>query len=169
MVIESEPTDHFVAKEPMSITAVGVYDIDQQEFWTSHFWNKLEHMLIVYYHYAANHAVTPFEYRTFPIKGFEFHSFAEEEIQALKADWEHVRDLAARVIAHHSGPRNKEWKEAVKYLIAFLIVIENGPKMSFEQDTMQVRTNVDQLCYMDEYEALNEMMLGIYANIISIK
>ena len=54
--------------------------------------------------------------------------------------------------------------EAVKYLIAFLIVIENGPKMSFEQDTMQVRTNVDQLCYMDEYEALNEMCQALQSH-----
>ena len=38
MVISSEPTDHFVAKEPMSITAVGVYDIAEQEFWTG--WKK---------------------------------------------------------------------------------------------------------------------------------
>ena len=27
MVISSEPSDHYVAKEPMSITAVGIYDI----------------------------------------------------------------------------------------------------------------------------------------------
>lgn len=54
--------------------------------------------------------------------------------------------------------------EAAKYLIAFLIVIENGPKMSFEQDWMQVRTNVDQVCYMDEYEALNEMCQALQSH-----
>ena len=47
--------------------------------------------------------------------------------------------------------------EAVKYLMAFLIVVENGPKMSFEQNLMQVETKVDKFCYLDEYEALNEM------------
>lgn len=54
--------------------------------------------------------------------------------------------------------------EAAKYLIAFLIVVENGPKMSFEQDPMLVRTNVDRLCYMDEYEALNEMCQALQSH-----
>lgn len=54
--------------------------------------------------------------------------------------------------------------EAAKYLMAFLIVIENGPKMTFEQDPMQVRTNVDRLCYMDEYEALNEMCQALQSH-----
>ena len=114
MVLESNPKKHFVAKEPMSITAVGVYDIAEQEFWTSHFWNKLEHMLLVYYLYAADHPVTPYEYRLFPIKGYEFHEFNEAETEALKQDWEYVRALAARVVSHHPGPKNKEWKAAVK-------------------------------------------------------
>ena len=114
MVMSSDPVKHYVAKEPMSITAVGVYDIDQQEFWSSHFWDKLEHMLLVYYHYTATHPVPPYEYRHFPIKGYEFHEFEDDEVLALKQDWEHVRSLAARVVSHHPGPRDKEWKEAVK-------------------------------------------------------
>ena len=54
--------------------------------------------------------------------------------------------------------------DAAKYLMAFLIVIENGPKMSFEQDWMLVKTDVDQLCYMDEYEALNEMCQALQSH-----
>lgn len=50
MLIREKPRKHYVAKEPMSITAVGVYDIAEQEFETSHFWEKLEHMLIIYYY-----------------------------------------------------------------------------------------------------------------------
>ena len=37
MLIETEPKRHYVAKAPMSITAVGVYDISEQEFYSSHF------------------------------------------------------------------------------------------------------------------------------------
>lgn len=106
--------DHYVAKEPMSITAVGIYDIAEQTFATSHFWSKLEHMLLVYYHYAADHAVPPYEYRHFPVKGYEFHEFSDDEIDTLHQDWEHVRTLAEEVVAKHPGPRDKEWKEAVK-------------------------------------------------------
>lgn len=41
--------DVFEAKEPMSITAVSPNKIVYEDFYTSHFWKKLEHMLIVYY------------------------------------------------------------------------------------------------------------------------
>lgn len=105
---------HYVAKEPMSITAVGIYDIAEQTFATSHFWSKLEHMLLVYYHYAADHAVPPYEYRNFPVKGYEFHEFSEDEINTLQQDWEYVRALAEKVVTNHPGPRDKAWKDAVK-------------------------------------------------------
>lgn len=114
MVISDTPRTHYVAKEPMSITAVGVYDIADQTFETSHFWEKLEHMLIVYYHYLADHPVEAYEYRTFPIKGYEFHEFDDIETETLRQDWEYVRALASRIISHYPGERNKEWKEAVK-------------------------------------------------------
>lgn len=114
MVLSDTSRPHFVAKEPMSITAVGVYDIADQTFETSHFWEKLEHMLIVYYHYLANHPVEAYDYRTFPIKGYEFHEFEKDEIEALRQDWEHVRELVARIVSHYPGEHTKEWKEAVK-------------------------------------------------------
>lgn len=114
MIVSDGPAKHYVAKEPMSITAVGVYDIAEQEFWTSHFWNKLEHMLLVYYLYDADHAVSPYEYRSFVIKGYEFHEFDQDETEALRQDWEHVRELAARIVSQYPGPRTKAWKEAVR-------------------------------------------------------
>ena len=114
MVIDREPTPHFVAKEPMSITAVGIYDLPEQRFETSHFWNKLEHMLLVYYHYDSDRPVEPYEYRRFPVRGYEFHIFSPEEREALRQDWEHVRALAACILSHHPGPRDRAWREAVK-------------------------------------------------------
>lgn len=114
IVISEKPVEHFVAKEPMSITAVGIYDIAEQTFETSHFWGKLEHMLIVYYHYMANHPVEAYDYRVFPIKGYEFHEFDELEVEALRQDWENVRSLAERIVNHHPGEKSKEWKEIVK-------------------------------------------------------
>lgn len=114
MVISEKPAEHFIAKEPMSITAVGIYDIAEQTFETSHFWEKLEHMLIVYYQYMANHPVEAYDYRVFPIRGYEFHEFDELEVEALRQDWENVKSLVERIAKHHPGERNKEWKEIVK-------------------------------------------------------
>lgn len=81
MRISENGGSHYVAKEPMSITAVGIYDLAEQTFYDSHFWNKLENMLIVYYHYLSDNAVTPYEYKDFPIKGYEFHKFDEDDVR----------------------------------------------------------------------------------------
>lgn len=115
MVVKKDPKKHYEAKEPMSITAVGVYDIGNQDFYTSHFWEKLEHMLIVYYHYAATHRnVTAYDYKDFPLVGYEFHTFSEDEVSALRRDWEIVRGLCVEVVERHPGRRDAAWKQAVK-------------------------------------------------------
>lgn len=114
MVLRGNSQKHYVAKEPMSITAVGVYDIGEQEFETSHFWEKLEHMLIIYYHYTSAHSVSAYDYKNFPMVGYEFHEFSSDDVETLKKDWEYVRSLCAEVVSHHSGPRDKSWKDAVK-------------------------------------------------------
>lgn len=84
MLIQEKPKRHYVAKEPMSITAVGVYDIAEQKFETSHFWEKLQHMLIIYYYYSATHAVSAYEYKDFSMVGYEFHEFSKEDKEVLK-------------------------------------------------------------------------------------
>lgn len=127
---------HFIAKEPMSITAVGVYDIANQTFYNSHLWSKIEHMLIVYYHYLADNAVPPAEYASFPVKGYEFHQFSDDEIETLKNDWFIVHDLCANIVSHYPGPHTLEWKAAVKQeyinrhgaLRRFLSYLELVPK-----------------------------------------
>lgn len=105
---------HFIAKEPMSITAVGVYDLANQTFYESHFWEKVQHMLIVYYHYLANEAVSAAGYAPFPVKGYEFHEFDHDDVSTLKKDWEYVHDLCESIVANHPGPMTREWKAAVK-------------------------------------------------------
>lgn len=47
--------------------------------------------------------------------------------------------------------------ESIKYLMAFLIIVENGPKLPLEEEPMKVDNTVDTRCYLDEYEALREM------------
>lgn len=47
--------------------------------------------------------------------------------------------------------------ECVKYLMAFLVYADNGPKMSFENSPMSVDTDLNGAFFLDEYEVLNEM------------
>lgn len=69
----------YEAKEPMSITAVSPESITDEEFETSSFWHKLEHLLLVYYHYDSLETVTAAEYAKFFIEGYHFHTFSDEE------------------------------------------------------------------------------------------
>ena len=69
----------FEAKEPMSITAVSLETIAGEDFRSSNFWHKLEHMLIVYYLYDSETTVPAAEYANFPIEGA-----AWVQISALK-------------------------------------------------------------------------------------
>lgn len=85
--------DVFEAKEPMSITAVSPHKIVHEDFYTSHFWEKLEHMLIVYYLYDSETTVKAADYANFPIEGYDFHEFNDDDIEILKNDWTTVRDF----------------------------------------------------------------------------
>ena len=106
----------YKAKEPMSITAVGVFDIPEQTFEESHFLNKIENLLIVYYEYIKipNKQMTPYDYKDFPVIDYEFHKFSDDEKKGLKKDWELVRDLCTEIVNRHPEPRTDDWKEAVK-------------------------------------------------------
>ncbi len=116
LLLKSKKPFKYDAKEPMSITAVGIYDIADQTFETSHFWNKLEHLLIVYYLYLLNDSkkVTAYDYKDFPVLDYEFHHFSKEDEETLRRDWQIVHDLIAEVVSHHPGPRTEAWKAAVK-------------------------------------------------------
>lgn len=112
----NEPA-HYIAKEYLSVTAVGVPDLPEQTFETSHFFEKIEHLLLVYYHYlySRNERITAYDYRNFPVMGYDFHDMSEDELQALRADWEKVHALATEVTASVPGERGtREWRNAVK-------------------------------------------------------
>lgn len=47
--------------------------------------------------------------------------------------------------------------ESVKYMMAYLVIVDNGPKMVFEENPNVVETQIDSMCYLDEFQALYEM------------
>ncbi len=77
----------FKAKEPMSITAVSPDTIVSEDFWTSHLWDKLEHMLLVYYLYASDTVVPAIGYMDFPVMGWEMYDIPEEDVKVIMQDW----------------------------------------------------------------------------------
>ncbi|MGN0047340.1 MAG: MutH/Sau3AI family endonuclease [Bacteroides sp.] len=80
------------AKEGISITGVTFEPTIQTDFQTSHFWEKAEHLLIVFYEYKSYDVVPASSYAQFPIVDYCYNSFSDEEKAKLRNDWEIVRD-----------------------------------------------------------------------------
>ena len=117
----------YEAKEPMSITAVSPDKITNEEFSTSSFWHKLEHMLIVYYHYDSPVTVKAADYADFFIKGYHFHEFSEEEQEILKNDWLIVRDFIQHLQDNYANPK-AEYPRISSELRKQLMLIDTAPK-----------------------------------------
>lgn len=117
----------YEAKEPMSITAVSPSIITNEEFDTSHFWSKIEHMLLVYYHYDSPVTVKAADYANFLIKGYHFHKFSEEEKEILKNDWLIVRDFIQYLKDNYVNAKD-EYPRISSELRKQLMLIDTSPK-----------------------------------------
>lgn len=111
----------FEAKEPMSVTAVSPNKIILESFYNSTLWHKLENMLLVYYLYDSDHTVPASEYAKFPIQGYQFHKFSDEDISILKNDWHIVRDFIEDVQKNNKNinteyPKISKLREQMLYL-----------------------------------------------------
>lgn len=91
------------AKEGISITGVTFEPEIQIDFPTSHFWEKSEHLLIVFYEYKSYETVSAAEYKDFPIVDYCYNTFSEDEKARLRSDWEIVRDFLLDVYAQYSN------------------------------------------------------------------
>lgn len=120
-------TNQFEAKEPMSITAVSPDKIVYEEFENSSFWHKVRKMLLVYYLYLADHTVPASEYANFPIMGYEFHEFSEDEQKALRQDWQTVRDFI-KVLQKTYDDYKKEYPRISSELRPKLFLLDTAPK-----------------------------------------
>ena len=117
----------YEAKEPMSITAVSPGRIVSEQFPTSKFWHKLQHMLLVYYHYASAKTVKAAEYADFYIRGYEFHEFDEADEAILRNDWELVRDFILEIQRTFAEPES-QYPRLSSELRDKLAYIDTAPK-----------------------------------------
>lgn len=148
----------YEAKEPMSITAVSPDKITDEEFSTSSFWHKLEHLLLVYYHYDSPVTVTAADYANFFIKGYHFHEFSAEEREILKNDWLIVRDFIRHLQDSYEDPK-AEYPRISSELRKQLMLIDTAPKWPnaprFRLKRAAVSTLV-QKHFGAQFEQLNE-------------
>jgi DNA mismatch repair protein MutH len=120
----------YECKEPVSITAVSIPVIVNEEFETSNFWHKLAHMLWVYYWYKSPITVKLEGYKDFPVLGYQFYVFSEDDRALLRQDWLLVRDFL--IVIHRDYHTQKEREEQYPRLShelrGQLMLIDTAPK-----------------------------------------
>lgn len=117
------------AKEGISITGVTFDPTIQTDFDTSHFWEKSEHLLIVFYEYKSYEAVPASAYADFKIVDYCYNTFSEEERAKLCNDWEIVRDYLQSIYTEYKdiSERNKRLVGFTHVLRPNLLLIELVP------------------------------------------
>ena len=122
----SEYNVYLGAKEGISITGVTFEPDIQHDFMTSHFWEKTENLLIVFYEYKSYDAVSSSEYSKFPIVDYCYNRFSDEERRKLQNDWEIVRDYLQSVYEKYrtQEERNENLQGFTHVLRPNLLLIE---------------------------------------------
>lgn len=117
------------AKEGISITGVTFEPTIQTDFNTSHFWEKSEHLLIVFYEYKSYDVVPASGYVKFPIVDYCYNSFSDEEKAKLQNDWEIVRNYLQKVYTGYTDTtsRNEHLEGFTHLLRPNLLLIELVP------------------------------------------
>lgn len=120
----------YECKEPVSVTAVSIPIIVNEEFETSNFWHKLAHMLWVYYWYKSPVTVKLEGYKDFPILGYHFYEFSEGDKVLLRQDWLLVRDFLIVIHRdyHTKEEREKQYPRLSHELRGQLMLIDTAPK-----------------------------------------
>lgn len=95
------------AKEGISITGVTLGPSIQTNFNTSHFWEKSERLLIIFYEYKSYDVVPASEYAKFPIVDYCCNKFTEEERAMLCNDWEIVRDYLQNIYDNYTNEEER--------------------------------------------------------------
>ena len=109
------------AKEGISITGVTFEPTIQTDFNTSHFWEKSEHLLIVFYEYKSYEAVPASAYADFKIVDYCYNTFSEEERAKLCNDWEIVRDYLQGIYTAY-----KDVTERNEHLVGFTHILRTN-------------------------------------------
>ena len=126
---EGKKSGEIEAKEPVSITAVSINTIAEEDFKHSAFWHKTEHMLFVYYHYSSLKTVKAADYADFRILGFKFYDFKDETRAVLENDWQIVHDYIQNIQKNYTAEdAEKYYPDLSSKINSQLVYLDTAPK-----------------------------------------
>ncbi len=125
---------------------------------TGDFFEKIEHLLLVYYHYlyGRNERISPYDYRDFPVKGYDLHDMTADELQALQADWENFRRRTA-------NERIAERERATEKLVTALLPVVDDIERAIDHARSQELAD-DFKQFVDGVDAVHAKLLDVFAH-----
>ena len=111
----------------MSITAVSPETITKEDFYESHFWSKIQKMLLVYYFYDSDKPVKAIDYAKFYLKGYELFQFSDEDLKILKNDWETIKKFLLDIQTNYDDPKT-QYPRLSSELRDKLMYLDTAPK-----------------------------------------
>ena len=164
MIVPKKKDSPYVyeCKEPVSITAVSIPVIVNEEFENSNFWHKLAHMLWVYYWYKSPVTVKLEGYKDFPVLGYQFYEFSESDKVLLRQDWLLVRDFLIMIHReyHSQAKREEQYLRLSHELRGQLMLIDTAPKFPnnprFRLKRAYATVIADQYFSKKQFEKLSE-------------
>ena len=119
----------YEAKEPASITAVSIDKIAIETFDNSNFWDKIAHLLFVFYHYESAKAVPAALYANFHIRGYSFYTFSQDDVRILRNDWQTIHDFIAEIQARCTPEEAKnEYPNLSTIINKQTVYLDTAPK-----------------------------------------
>ncbi len=121
-------TREYVAKEPVTITAVSIDKIvNEDDFEKSLLWHKMQHILFVYYHYNSMTTVQALGYSEFEVLSHQFYAPSAIDRARYESDWTIVRDFLREVNSTYDNPE-EGYPLLSTNINKKLVVLDTAPK-----------------------------------------
>lgn len=153
-----------VPKERVSVTAVSIGNIEDETWDTSHYREKISHILWIFYLYEFNgsrkNKFSPYEQRKFRILNFGFQHLTDDPTEMLKFkhDWTVIHDYL--VLHRNDADRETNWypmlHQNTKAQLIYTDIAPrypNRPRLAFKNS--YVATVYDILFKSSKYDKLN--------------
>lgn len=85
----------YSAKERLTVTNLNYSGVVFESFLDSHLWEKIQNILLVYYQYGDERALSTEDYRTFRYLIYSYLKFTDDEQKVIQSDWERVKNFFA--------------------------------------------------------------------------
>lgn len=119
--------DHYEPKEPVSITAVSIDKIvNEDDFHESLLWHKLCRILFIYYHYNSKVTVKALGYKEFEVLSHQFYEPSALDRARYESDWTIVRNFLQKAKA--SADPEAQYPLLSTNINPELVVLDTAPK-----------------------------------------